>query len=555
MRSTHAMIAAPLLFATILSAQTPIPQPTSPPTIIHATYPTTGPLTGQIKTLLADPAVARAHWGIALTTLDGTPLFGLDEAKLFRPASNNKIFTTATAFAVLGPEMSYKTKVLGDFDIASGTVTGDLTLVGGGDAGFGTDDLPYIPPSHRIKNATKPPPLADLSDMVIALLATGVKHITGDIVGDDTLFPYEPYAESWAADDQVWDYGAPVSALSIADNQLKLTVTPLPLSPLTVPPPPTSDSPIKPSVELEQNGVPYYTLQSEVRTVPAHTHAAGIQIERQPGSRILRVFGEIAADAHPDIESVAIADPAEYAAMALRMMLQQAGIEVTGAARAQHHSVHDSRDFLPALRSPEFAPAGVPGACLDPPASPKGTVLASHWSRSLGQDVVLTNKISQNLHAEIMLHLLGLRPQCGNGSILTGAKLVRAYMLHAGVDGDDFTFYDGSGLSDHDLITPRATATFLAFAARQPGFADWKASLPEAGVDGSLETRFPSPPLKGHIFAKTGTLGESRALSGYLDAASGHTLIFSIMVDNHTPGTSADRTTMDKIVAAIAAAY
>ncbi len=166
---------------------------------------------------------------------------------------------------------------------------------------------------------------------------------------------------------------------------------------------------------------------------------------------------------------------------------------------------------------------------------------------------MLTNKVSQNLHAELFLHNLGRQRACGDGSILTGARLIRANLLHAGLDPDDFIFFDGSGLSDHDLVAPRATASFLAYVAKQPWFPQWKASLPNADENGSLRHRFPDPPAKGHVFAKTGTLGESRALSGYLDTASGRTVIFSVMVDNHTPATTADRATMDKIVTAIAA--
>ena len=192
---------------------------------------------------------------------------------------------------------------------------------------------------------------------------------------------------------------------------------------------------------------------------------------------------------------------------------------------------------------------------------PVPAVLASHGSAPISEDVVLTNKVSQNLHAELFLHLLGKRTYCSKGSIVEGARLVRAFLLHAGIDGDDFVFYDGSGLSGHDLVAPRATAKLLAFAATnpkrfaadKPWFAAWKASLPVGGEDGTLGGRFAKPPLKDHLFAKTGTLGESRALSGYLDAASGRTVIFSIMVDNHLPGDSSDREVMDKIVAAIQA--
>ena len=131
--------------------------------------------------------------------------------------------------------------------------------------------------------------------------------------------------------------------------------------------------------------------------------------------------------------------------------------------------------------------------------------------------------------------------------------MVRAFLLHAGIDPADFVFYDGSGLSGHDLVTPRATAQLLAYATKQPWFAQWKAALPVGGEDGTLSSRFPDAPLKDHLFAKTGTLGESRGLSGYMDTASGRQVIFSIFVDDHAPNGSNDREVMDKIVAAIAA--
>ena len=514
----------------------------------HPAYPT-GSATAlgqQIDELLADPSVSRAHWGIAVTTLDGTPLYGHDEGKLFRPASNNKIFTTATAMALLGQGKTFDTRVFGKLNATTGTVTGDLTLVGGGDANFGADDLPYAP---RFPSATEPSPppmpptLTDLKALVDQLVAKGVKRITGNIVGDDTLYPYEPYAESWAQDDEVWGYGAPVSALSIVNNQLELIITPG-----------------RPAFQLLQN-VPYYKVVSQVETVAAGAHANGVQIERLPGSRVIRLYGSIAADAKPDVEELAIADPAEYAAMVLRRMLMRRGIAVTGRAFARHRQATNAGSYRAEMLAPDPCDATIlagvtcPADCSTPATHAlSGAMLASHTSAALAEDVMLTNKISQNLHAELFLHNLGRQSACGDGSILAGARLIRANLLHAGLDPDDFIFFDGSGLSDHDLVAPRATATFLAYAAEQPWFPQWKASLPDAADDGSLRHRFPDPPVHGHVFAKTGTLGESRALSGYLDAASGRTVIFSVFVDDHTPATAADRVTMDKIVTAIAAA-
>ena len=171
---------------------------------------------------------------------------------------------------------------------------------------------------------------------------------------------------------------------------------------------------------------------------------------------------------------------------------------------------------------------------------------------------MVTNKVSQNLHAELLAASAGDRFGAGamirgRGRRAQGARVVRQFLHQVGVADDDFVFYDGSGLSGHDLVTPRATVKLLQYAQGQPWFADWKKSLPVGGVDGSLETRF-GKGLSGHVFAKTGTLGEARALSGYLECASGKTVIFSVMVGNHAPGSNADRDAMDKIVAAIAAA-
>ena len=512
------------------------------------------PLPQQIQTLLSDPAAARAHWGIAVTTLTGTPIYSLNEAQLFQPASNNKLFTTAAAMALLGPNQTYSTTVRGIFNAATGTVQGDLRLIGTGDANLDSNDLPYISPALRPKNPqSTPPTLHDMENLAAQLVDRGVQVVTGDIVGDDTDFPYEPYPESWAADDLVWGYGAPVSALTILDNQLRLTITPGKITGAQ-----GHQAFPAATVTLDQFNVPYYTVQAEVETrLPKSPD--GVQVERLPGTRILRVFGSIAEDAHPDVEQVAIDDPALFAAKALHHLLLSHGITVQGSARADHKKVQDGNGFLSELHAPggrediEVAGGLTGGSCLSTPPLPSERSLAVVLSSPLAADVTLTNKVSQNLHAEILLRHLGRRVFCGQGSTVEGARMVRAFLLHAGILPDDFIFFDGSGLSAHDLVAPRATAKLLQYATTQPWFPQWKASLPIGGEDGSLASRFPKPPLKDHVFAKTGTLSEARALSGYLDCASGQTVIFSIMVNNHTPGTSADRETMDKIVAAIAA--
>ena len=180
-------------------------------------------------------------------------------------------------------------------------------------------------------------------------------------------------------------------------------------------------------------------------------------------------------------------------------------------------------------------------------------VLASHVSPPLGDDLVVTNKVSQNLHAEITLRTLG-KLESSDGSLLEGTRVVRQFLISAGISAGDFIFYDGCGLSVQDLVTPRAFTTLLTYAARQTWGEAFRTSLPVGGVDGSLAGRFKGALLDGKVFAKTGTLGEARALSGYIVAASGKTVAFSILCTDHLPSLPADRSAMDKIVAAIAEA-
>jgi D-alanyl-D-alanine carboxypeptidase/D-alanyl-D-alanine-endopeptidase (penicillin-binding protein 4) len=495
------------------------------------------PFCTQLQTAIAD---SPAHWGISVTTLDNKPLCQIDAAKLFRPASNNKLFTTAAALAVLGPGHTFTTNVYGNFNPETGLVTGDLTLVGGGDPNFDSGDLPYTS-----THATPPPPFAfhDLEDLATQLVAKGLKTITGDIVGDDTHFPYDPLIPTWELEDAVSSDGAPISALTIADNQLPITVTPgLAGSPAVA--------------NLDQHGVPFYTLQSEVTTSPARTKTI-LQIERLPGSRTIRIYGTIAADAAPYQNEIALQDPAEYAAMAFHQILLTHGIKVEGTARPQHRPVTDATSFLVQIHYPDATEQrtilGQQGPCV---RSVKGTpILATHHSAQLSDDVIYTNKVSQNLHAELLLRASVL--YCKDPSVANGARMVHAFLLKAGIPETDTLLYDGSGLSSHDLVAPRALTTLLTYAASQPWFSVFKASLPVGGVDGSLQNRFSGknqPQLQGKVFAKTGSLGESRALSGYLTAASGQTLAFSIMDDNHPPTTTADRTLMDHLVELIAAA-
>jgi D-alanyl-D-alanine carboxypeptidase/D-alanyl-D-alanine-endopeptidase (penicillin-binding protein 4) len=489
-----------------------------------------------IATILSDPAVARAHWGISVVTLDGKPVYALNDQQYFQPASNAKLFTTAAALALLGPDFTLKTYVVAEGPISSdGRLSGVLRLIGGGDPTLSGRAYPYSPHTDRAN-----PPLQPLDDLAAQVAASGIHSLDGTIVADDTLFAFERYGQGWAQDDLMWDYGAPVSALTVNDNIRYLTLAPGATA--------GDAATVTWNPSLPDDAA---TLHNE-----AITSSAGGQqhlgLDRQPDQTFLRAYGTIPAGSKPANFEIAVQDGAKLAGDGFAQALAAHGVAGSPAIEVSHRLSGDTQIFQKEAQQTLALKPFSNGQALPFTPTPAAKIVAQRTSPPLSQIVTVVNKISQNLHAEILLRLMGTA-EGDDGSVAQGARVVRQFLVSAGVPPEDFFFYDGSGLSPQDVITPRAATTLLTYASRQPWGNVWRASLPVGGVDGSLENRFKQAPLKGNVFAKTGTLAEVHALSGYLTAASGRTLVFSILCNDHSPVTDTTRTAIDNVVAAIAA--
>ena len=492
-------------------------------------------LAAQINAIVSDPAVSRAHWGVSVVSADGAPVYAMNDGQFFAPASNAKLLVTAAALALLPPKTTFTTSVVtsGEVD-GSGHLHGNVVLLGSGDPTMSGRAYPYAEKTERPN-----PPLMAIQALADQIAASGIRNIDGDIIGDDSWFPWEPYGSGWAWDDLDWSYGAPVSALTVNDNVVYLNIA--------------GGSAGSTPAPVWNPDTPYYSVENSLQMLPG-TQPANPGIDRAAGSKVVRLFGT--ANQNGLHIALAIEDPAEFAAVALRQMLLAHGIEVTGGAHARHRLSTDVEDFRAEINQP-LVLHSLALSTIQPPAEGM-RVLATHVSVPFEQDVVVTNKVSQNLHAELYLRVLG-RLEGGDGSIVQGLRVVRQFLTSTGnegpgIDAGDFVFYDGSGLSPQDMITPRAITRLLTYAARQSWGSTYRASLPVGGIDGTLAGRFAEPSLKGKVFAKTGTLSEVHGLSGYLVAASGKTLTFSVIVNDRTPTGDAARVAMDKIVAAIAAA-
>jgi len=363
---------------------------------------------------------------------------------------------------------------------------------------------------------------------------SGVRTVEGNVVGDDSFYLDEPYGAGWSWDDLQWPYGAPASALSFNDNTVELT--------LTVDPASTAIT----SAEWTPN-VEYYVLENTMTPAPAG-ETAHPGLERRPGSIEVRAWGTAPPQGLRD--GLAVEDPAAFTAAAFNEALRSRGVTVKGSTSALHRHSTGTGDFL-GERAEPLTLVPVDAITVAAPLEDR-RVLATRVSVSVAQDLMLTNKISQNLHAELILRLLG-KLEGKDGSLAQGTRVVRQFLAGAGVDDADFFFYDGSGMSADDRIAPRALTHLLSYASRQPWGAAWRDTLPIAGVDGSLAGRFKTSPLNGRLWAKTGTLNEANALSGYLTSAGGKTLAFSIMVNGHRPSSSVELQAIDRIAEAIAA--
>jgi D-alanyl-D-alanine carboxypeptidase/D-alanyl-D-alanine-endopeptidase (penicillin-binding protein 4) len=484
---------------------TPTPTPTAPPQVEPTkTVQTLASLQSVIAGRLSRPEVRRGRVGVKIVSLNtGKTVYEQDGDKYFMPASNMKNFTIATAMEKLGPDFKFVTRVFASaMPDSSGTIKGDLRILGGGDVSISTAFFGTSPtdPETYYKGIDR---------LVDAIAAAGVKKVNGNIVGDESYFKGFAIPQTWEWDDLQWYYGAEVSALPINDNAVDLSITPGAVgSPCTV-----SISPA-PSTQL-------YQIINSCTTTAANVKRT-LGVNKRIDRNILEISGTLPVGDKGFSDPITVTHPADLFVAILKQRLEKRGIIVSGSTRT-------------------LAPGNSSATSIE---------IAKLESVPFGEIAAKTLKPSQNLYTETILWTLGEHDRPYFDPIKTspsqvtnpdsyelGLGQVKSFLTSIGLPPDAVVQYDGCGMSRHDVVTPNAIAALYVYMAKQSKNAQaWRDSLSIGAEDGTLKNRFKGTAAAGNIRGKTGTIDQVSALSGYMSTAGGEPIVLSIIVNGVSDG-------------------
>ncbi len=423
----------------------------------------------------------RGVWAVDIVSMaSGEHLYSLNADRWMMPASNMKILTLAAAAETLGWDYRFSTTLEARGSIRNGVLHGDLIVRGNGD--------PTI--SSRNDRAE-----GVFQEWIAALGAAGVSAIEGRIVGDDQSFDEEGLGAGWAWDYLQYRYAAPVGALEINENSASLDVLP-------------GSWQGAPAVLRLAPGSGLTLLNRAITGPPGSRDV--IEYRRRIDRPELEVIGSVPADAGPSRYFVPVVNPTLYFVRSLQDALEGAGVNVSGEAV-------DFDDISAGLAALPPAPPHVLAFTESPPLRDMATVLM---------------KVSQNLYAETLLKALGAS-RGGLGTAEGGRLAVRRVLSGWGVPEDAYTMYDGSGLSRYNYVTAALLTTILERLYRDARHREpFLATLPIAGKDGSLASRLGRTRADGNALAKTGSIANVRALSGFVRTRDDEVLAFSILAND-----------------------
>jgi D-alanyl-D-alanine carboxypeptidase/D-alanyl-D-alanine-endopeptidase (penicillin-binding protein 4) len=460
------------------------------PAAVHAADPEARELDGALRAILDAAPVSGARTGIFVSDVEsGQTLYAKDADVLLNPASNVKLVTSAAALARLGPDFRFDTEVYVDAASAGSSAVKALHVKGKGDPSLLTERIWVL--------------AGELAHL-------GLRRV-GDLVVDESFFDGERFGPGFDQESGDKSYLAPTGAASLNWNTVAVHVAP------------GERRGARPRVELEP---PSDLFEVDVRatTEPPSARRRLVVSSIAAGSRQrIVVDGRIPQGSRSQVVWRRIDEPGLYLGHTLRRLLDLRGVKVSGRVRIGE--------------------------------VPQGARLVHvSQSESLGEIVRRLNKTSNNFVAEQLVKSLGAQVKGGPGSWAKGIQAVEEFLAEIGVPRGAYVMKNGSGLNDTNRFSARQLATLLrAMWARFPVHAEYLASLPVAGRDGTIRWRMEGSEAEGRLRAKTGTLENVTSLSGYVETAGRRTLAFSILVNDFPGRPSAAIRSIDAMGAALAA--
>lgn len=450
------------------------------------------PLDGRVEAeIRGSGAASRALWGVYAKDLaSGQVLADVNGQKLFIPASNRKLVSTAMAARYLKDE-ALVTVIHVPTIQSGGVVPGDLVVEAVGDPTWNASFL-------------RAPGRSQLTSLARQVAQSGVRRVTGNLVIDASRFTDPaPEPETWTLSDFQANYGAIASVFGIDRNLGRVTLTPT-----------TPGNPI--DVGFVGASAPFkiYNLAQtgEVDSAPT------IQLFRGLDGEELEVTGRLPKGSRDGSRALPLGRPVEFAAKELYAALAEEGVTVDGSI---------------VIAESDRA---------------EGQVIAEVRGAALGEILEETNLESDNYLAE-SLYLLAGRELFAKGSYEASHAAEKTFWRSFPVESDEWVGEDGSGLSRRNLITPHALVELLGGMNENTLFVN---SLPVSGHNGTLRYRLSKDGMAGKVMAKTGTLTGVTALSGYITPGDGRVVAFSVLVNNHASSSTPIRRVVDEIVMVLA---
>lgn len=455
-----------------------------------------------VKWLLQAPYMRGASFSLVVKDVqEGRTVYSYDTDRLQSPASVLKTVATATALEILGEDYRYPTTLEYDGILENGTLEGNLYIKGSGDPSLGSSH--FAPGQNKF-----------LSTWIAALQKAGIKHITGSVISDESIFDTEGVSIKWLRED-MGNYYAPGSyGISIFDNMYKLSLQ-------------TGAAGTRPVLKGTEPDIPFIRFKNYLKAAPVSSDSA--YIIGAPLDDVRYLYGVLPANREAYVLKGDIPDPALYLACYLTDQLQQKGIRVDGSPSCYRIEVEENRWKKGERKE-----------------------IVTTYSPTLREIASVCNHVSHNLYADALVKTVGLQYKPRRNEMISsfgrGVQVVKEYWEKKGLDVFPLRMNDGSGLAPADKVSAGFMGELLVYMATESAVSDaFIASLPQAGIEGSVRNFLKGSKLQGKAHLKSGGITGVRSYAGYI-TKDGKTYAVAVFSNNYSCSMSRMTGALEKLL-------